>query len=46
MPYERERLVTGDAASLATSWETVTPLWEDSAKVFGEGSPSSASASL
>ena len=46
MPYERERVVTGDASSLAASRETATPLWDDSAEVFGEGSPSSARASL
>jgi hypothetical protein len=46
MLYERERLVTEDAASLAARRETVTPLLEDSATVFGEGSLSSARASL
>jgi len=35
MLYERERLVTEDAAPLAASPETVPPLWEDFAKVFG-----------
>lgn len=38
MLYERERLAARRA--------TVTSLWEGSAKVFGEGSPSSARASL
>jgi hypothetical protein len=37
MLYERERLVTED---------TVTQLLEDSATVFGQGSPRSARASL
>ncbi len=46
MLYERERLVTEDAASLAARRETVTLLLEDSATVSGEGSLSSARASL
>lgn len=46
MLYEREWLVTEDAASLAARREAVTPLLEDSATVFGEGSLSSANASL
>ena len=46
MLYERERLLTEDAASLAARRDTVTQLLEDSATVFGAGSPSSARASL
>jgi hypothetical protein len=46
MLYERERLIAEDATSLAARRETVTQPLEDSATVFGEGSPSNSRASL